>query len=97
MDNRAVPPPGYRTQSDDTDYATEQRQFALWATLAPHERMAMLSSWCEAMWRAKIRGLAQEHPDAGQEALELLEAEQRLGVEIARQVLARARELGIRP
>ena len=96
VDERPTPP-GYTLQSLDTDRRAEELQFELWAKLAPHERLAILASTCESMWRAKLRALAQEHPDLDEHGLELLEAEQRLGVDLARRAFEHARRLGLRP
>lgn len=96
MNERPIPSSGYKTQSLDTDRRTEELQFALWARLAPHERLALLASTCEAMWNLKMRALAEEHPGASREELERIEAEQRLGKDLAERAFQRARELGLR-
>ena len=97
MHGRALPSSGFQPQSLDTDRRVEELQFELWAKLAPHQRTAILAATCEAMWRAKIRALAEGHPGLDQDALELMEAEQRLGAELARKVFEHAREHGLRP
>jgi hypothetical protein len=65
------PPPGYRTQSEDTSYAIEQMLFARWREMEPHEKAALIGTLHEAMRDLVRCGVEQRHPEADGEEVEM--------------------------
>jgi hypothetical protein len=84
MTTREEPPPGYRTQSPDVDYWTEQAQFERWRRMEPHEKCALISEMCRAEAEAQIAELRRQHPKADEEELDLRLAALRYGSEFVK-------------
>jgi hypothetical protein len=82
-----TPPPGYRTQSEDTSYEVELMLFERWRSMDPAEKAALIGDASEALLELNLAGLAQRLPDASQRELELRAVALRYGKELVRDLL----------
>jgi len=78
----ATPPPGYRTQSEDTSYEVELVLFERWRSMDPGEKAGLIGDASEALLELGLAGLEQRLPDASRHELELRAAAQRYGKEL---------------
>jgi hypothetical protein len=83
----ATPPPGYRTQSEDTSYETEQMLFERWRSMDPSEKAALVGAASIALQDLTMSGLEQRLPQASRRELELRAMALRYGKELVRQLL----------
>ena len=65
-----TPPPGYRTQSEDTSYPAERILFERWRTMRIEDKAALVSELCRSLYRLSLAGLAARHPNESREELE---------------------------
>jgi len=65
------PPPGYRLQSEDTDYETELRLFERWSSMEPHEKAALVDQASRDLRALSLAGLRQRIPEASEHELSL--------------------------
>ena len=86
MTKRPEPPPGYVTQSPDTDYWTERAQFEYWASLEPIERVELYRKLCREEFEQRMQRLRELHPNATDEELRWRDAAQRYGRELLRKM-----------
>lgn len=82
MNERAEPPPGYRTQSPDTSYWAERILIEHWRGLQPWEKVLRMADLSRAAHEWHIAGLRIRHPRATEEELELRAAALRLGDDV---------------
>lgn len=66
-----MPPPGYRTQSEDTSYETEQILFRRWRMIDPAEKAALIGEASAALRELAMAGLEQRLTGVSREELEL--------------------------
>ena len=78
---RVQPPPGYKTQSEDTDYTTELRLFELLRALSPRQKADMLTRLARSTHRLRMAGLRLRWPHASEQELRLRAAAISLGRE----------------
>lgn len=78
---RLTPPPGYRTQSEDTSYAAERFLFEAYRRMPPWEKADRLSAVSRFAQELSLIGLRQRYPGASVEELRLRLAAFRLGRE----------------
>ena len=64
-------PPGYRLQSEDTSYETEQLLFQRWRAMDPVEKAVLVGEASVALRELSLAGLEQRHPEASRRELEL--------------------------
>lgn len=84
METRAIRPPGYVLQSDDTTYAAERAQFEYWAGLDEGARVHALRELVARAAELQKRGLRLHHPDDDERTIELRAAALRIGAESVR-------------
>lgn len=89
MDGSAPFPPGYRTQSEDTEPWVERLQFARWRSMSLADKARLLSELCIAEHELSLAGIKLRHPHADREELELRSACQRLGRATVERALGR--------
>jgi len=77
----AEPPPGYRTQSEDTSYEAECRLFARWRDMDPGEKAELIGSASAALLELGTVGLEQRLPGATRREIELRALALRYGKE----------------
>ena len=82
-----TPPPGYRTQSEDTSYEAEQRLFERWRSMDPAEKAALVGEASVALRELSLAGLEQRLPAASRRELELRLLALLYGKEIVRNLL----------
>ena len=70
-----------RTQSVDTADAVEQRLMAAYGTMAPWEKLHIVSELSKASFELAAAGLRLRHPAASDEDVRLILAARRLGTE----------------
>ena len=63
-DSRLTPPPGYRTQSADTDFAVERLLFDAYRRMPSWEKASRMSETVQALELLALAGIAQRHPAA---------------------------------
>lgn len=80
-DRVGEPPPGYRTQSEDTSYRIERMLFERWREMEPHEKAAIVTSLARATHQLARIGLAERWPDADEREIDLRLAGFHLGRE----------------
>jgi len=83
----ATPPPGYRTQSEDTSYEVEQMLFERWRSMDPAEKAALVGAASVALQDLTMAGLEQRLPAASRRELELRALALMYGKEIVRDLL----------
>lgn len=83
----ASPPPGYRTQSEDTSYEVEQMLFERWRSMDPAEKAALVGAASVALQDLTMAGLEQRLPEASRRELELRALALLYGKEIVRDLL----------
>jgi hypothetical protein len=79
-----LPPPGYRTQSEDTSYWAERLLFDHWRALSPVEKAEIGRQACLALHQGLIAGLRVRHPNASDDELELRAAIAKYGADTMR-------------
>ena len=67
----AQPPPGYRTQSEDTSYECELLLFGRWRSMDPGEKAELIGAASVALQELSMAGLEQRLPGASRRELEL--------------------------
>jgi len=82
-----TPPPGYRTQSEDTSYEVEQMLFERWRSMDPAEKAALVGEASVGLRELGLAGLEQRLPDASRRELELRLLALLYGKEIVRTLL----------
>lgn len=82
-------PPGYRTQSEDTEPWAERLQFERWRSMSLAEKAQLVRELCIAQHELHLVGIALRHPEADREELELRAACQRLGRATVERALGR--------
>jgi hypothetical protein len=82
-----TPPPGYRTQSEDTSYEVEQMLFERWRSMDPAEKAALVGDSSAALRELSLAGLEQRLPDASPRELELRLLALLYGKELVRALL----------
>jgi hypothetical protein len=70
-DRVSEPPPGYRTQSEDTSYAIERRLFERWREMAPHEKAGLIADLHDAVSGLVRSGVIEHHPRADEEEIRM--------------------------
>jgi hypothetical protein len=80
--SRPKAPPGYKTQSPDTDYATEVEWFDLLRKLSPSERARLIDEQVQLDDHLALVGTRLRWPDAGEEEVRLRAAALRLGPDV---------------
>jgi hypothetical protein len=80
----ATPPPGYRTQSEDTSYEVEQMLFERWRSMDPTEKAALVGAASVALQDLTMAGLEQRLPGASRRELELRALALMYGKELVR-------------
>ena len=83
----ATPPPGYRTQSEDTSYEVEQMLFERWRSMDPDEKAALVAQASRDLHSLCVAGLAHRIPAAGTRELELRARALEYGEELLRRML----------
>ena len=83
----ATPPPGYRTQSEDTSYETELLLFERWRSMDPTEKAELMGAASVALQDLTMAGLEQRLPGASRRELELRAMALMYGKDVVRQVL----------
>jgi hypothetical protein len=83
----STPPPGYRTQSEDTSYEVEQMLFERWRSMDPTEKVALVGAASVALQDLTMAGLEQRLPEASRRELELRALALRYGQELVRELL----------
>ncbi|MBI3273306.1 MAG: hypothetical protein HYZ53_30235 [Planctomycetes bacterium] len=81
LPGRDIPPPGYKTQSEDTSYDVERMLFEAYRRMQPWEkarRIAEDSRFCDEL---SLIGIRSRHPEATDEELRLRLGALRLGRE----------------
>ncbi len=76
----------YTTQSRDTEEWAERFLVERWRTMEPWEKAELLNGLDDSLHEITLAGLAQRHPGASAEELEVREACLRLGPAIVRLV-----------
>lgn len=66
-----MPPPGSRTQSEDTAHEVEQKLSEHWRSMDPAEKAALVGEASVALHELSLAGLEQRLPDASRRELEL--------------------------
>ena len=84
---RQAPPPGYRTQSEDTSYETELALFERWRGMDPGEKAELIGSASSALHELCMAGLSQRLPQASARELELRALALKYGNEVVRRLL----------
>ena len=82
-------PPGYRTQSLDTDYATERALVEAWRAMDPAEKIELFRQLWHGMRQLSLAGLRLRYPDADDDELRLREAAQRVGYDVVERLTGR--------
>lgn len=80
------PPPGYKTQSEDTSFAAEQYLFERWATMPPHEKAKMIEQMVETVRHLSRVGVGYRHPNADEQEIEMRARVLWLGPELVKKV-----------
>jgi hypothetical protein len=83
----AQPPPGYRTQSEDTSYAAEQLLFERWRAMDLDAKAALVAQASRDLHRLCIAGLAHRLAGAGPHELEMRARALEYGKELVQRVL----------
>ena len=81
-----TPPPGYRTQSRDTDYWAEKLQFDHWRRMQPWQKAELCTALTRSVHALSLAGLRQRFPEATERELELRAAALRLGEEVVARI-----------
>jgi hypothetical protein len=79
---RAIPPLGYRTQSEDTPYELEVRLVERWAAMEPAEKLDQAAASFRALRALSIEGQRRRHPEASEDELRLRAAAASIGREL---------------
>ncbi len=82
-----TPPPGYRTQSEDTSYEVEQMLFARWRSMDLDAKAALVAQASRDLHRLCVAGLAHRLPEASPRELELRARALEYGKDLVRRVL----------
>jgi hypothetical protein len=82
-----TPPPGYRTQSEDTSYAAERLLFERWRSMDPDEKARLVSSASAALHELCVAGLVQRLPGASAREIELRALALKYGKALVRDLL----------
>lgn len=82
-----TPPPGYRTQSEDTSFEAEQILFRRWRSMDPAETAALVGEASLALQELGMAGLEQRLPGASRRELELRALALRYGKQMVRDLL----------
>jgi hypothetical protein len=61
-----APPPGYRTQSEDTGYEIERVLIATYRRMPPWEKARRVGEMLVALDQLALAGIAVRHPGAGE-------------------------------
>jgi hypothetical protein len=83
----ATPPPGYRTQSEDTSYEVEQMLFERWRSMDPAEKAVLVGAASVALQDLTMAGLEQRLPEASRRELELRALALMYGKEVVHDLL----------
>jgi hypothetical protein len=84
---RLEPPPGYRTQSEDTDYTTELLLLERWRALLPWEKARIIDQLARADDHLARVGTRHRWPAATEDEIRLRTAAIRLGASVVREHL----------
>jgi hypothetical protein len=76
---RLAPPPGYKTQSPDTEYWAERLIFDRYRTMTVLEKAKLLSDLTASVHQISMAGLRERRPGLSEEELEFEAAALRLG------------------
>jgi hypothetical protein len=80
----ATPPPGYRTQSEDTSYAAERLLFERWAAMSLHEKAMLVDQASRDLHELCVAGLRHRMPEASDYELEIRAMALKYGAELVR-------------
>ncbi|MEZ5977270.1 MAG: hypothetical protein R3F34_03530 [Planctomycetota bacterium] len=81
------PPPGYRTQSEDTSYAAERLLFERWSTMRPSEKVQLVGEMSDAIRQMARVGLRRRFPEACAREIELRLVAQLYGRDLVRRLM----------
>jgi hypothetical protein len=82
-----TPPPGYRTQSEDTSYAAELVLFERWRGMSLDEKAALVAESSRDLHTLCLAGLRHRLPQASARELEIRAMALKYGKEIVQRVL----------
>lgn len=82
-----MPPPGYRTQSEDTSYAAERLLFEHWSSMTLDEKAALVARASRDLHTLCLAGLKHRLPEASPRELEIRAMALKYGKELVQRVL----------